>query len=108
MLASLAFVVARFLGRDERRRPTRFGSVSLPAGAYLFTSGTCEDCLLARAAMNQALGSAGYREIGWESEPEIFETLGIEAVPATLLVAKSGRATLYPGQPGRALKAFNP
>jgi hypothetical protein len=41
--------------------------------------------------------------VTWEREPEQFEALGIEAVPAVLVVDESGNGRLYPGQPPRTL-----
>jgi hypothetical protein len=49
------------------------------------------------------LGQEGYTELRWEEEPSKFGEVGVDAVPAVLLVRDSGRARLFPGQPERAL-----
>jgi hypothetical protein len=53
------------------------------------------------------VGSGGFREIAWESEPGVFEELAIAAVPAILIVDDAQRSTLYPGD-GDAVEALNP
>jgi hypothetical protein len=38
----------------------------------------------------------------------VFKDLGVDAVPATLIVGESGSSTLYPGRPDFALAALSP
>lgn len=102
-LAAILAVRAR-----ERRRPMDAGPTDLGPGLYLFSSGACLDCRPARRIIEESLGPGGFTEIRWEDSPETFRDLGIEAVPATVVVSGSGLATVYPGMPHFALKAFNP
>lgn len=53
--------------------------------------------------MVAALGETGFTEYVWEDDPGVFSELGIDAVPAVLVVGEDGRGRLYPGQPDRAL-----
>ncbi|MGH3649714.1 MAG: hypothetical protein ACRDU9_03320, partial [Acidimicrobiia bacterium] len=57
----------------------------------------------ARRKLDAFLGEGGYREMAWEREPVRFDELGIDSVPAVLVVGEGGRGRLYPGQPDRAL-----
>lgn len=87
-----------------RRKMTSSSPRPLPAtdldtGVYLFTSADCNECALARAKLEDRLGEGGYAEIAWEERPELFADLGVDAVPATMVVAADGSALLWPGQP---------
>jgi hypothetical protein len=97
-------VLAAWWQRRSSQRPVRnIDASSLPAGIYLFSSSACHTCETARAMLETALGDDGYTEFAWEVEPDIFTTLGVEAVPATVVVDASGRGRLYPGQPDEVL-----
>jgi hypothetical protein len=94
------------------RRPDPVGhavsGADLGPGVYLFTSGTCADCLIARDQLGDRLGATGFIEVEWEKDPASFARLGIEVVPCTVLVAGDGSVTRYPGLPDGALERFNP
>lgn len=79
-----------------------------PAGVYLFSSTACAGCESARRTIVERLGPTGFVEIVWEEKPGWFTDLGVEAVPSTLIVTDDGVATVFPGQPGRALRALDP
>jgi hypothetical protein len=83
-------------------------ALGLDPGVYLFSSTTCADCAPARDRLADDLGQTGFVEIRWEDEPALFEELGVEAVPCTVIVSKVGVATRFPGMPDRALERLNP
>ena len=88
-----------------RRRaaiPVRRIDVSgLEAGVYFFSASTCDTCEAARQALREIAAPAGFTEFAWEQTPEKFAELGVEAVPATLVVPTEGEATLHTGMPRR-------
>ena len=94
--------------RAGRRRPVRIQQAILGSGVYLFTSATCPDCEAARLRLVGAIGLSGFVELTWESQPGVFKNIGVDAVPATLIVSEAGGSTLYPGRPDRALEALSP
>jgi hypothetical protein len=93
-----------------RRRGPRIATeaIGLDPGVYLFSSSTCADCVPARDRLADDLGQAGFVEIRWEDAPVLFEELGVEAVPCTMIVSEAGVATRFPGMPDRALERLNP
>jgi hypothetical protein len=91
-----------------RRRPVPVQQTTLGAGVYLFTSATCPDCETARRLLAGGIGPSGFVELSWEDRPEVFQDLGVDAVPATLIVGESGSSTLYPGRPDFALEVLSP
>ncbi|MDP9495606.1 MAG: hypothetical protein M3P87_10245 [Actinomycetota bacterium] len=106
VLAVGAVLILRKLA--GRRSPVRIRQTTLDAGVYLFTSATCADCETARQMLVGALGSSGFVELSWESAQGAFRDLGINAVPATLIVGEAGGALLYPGRPDQALEGLGP
>lgn len=96
---------ATLILRHRATEPLRLLSTTgLAAGTYLFSSDACSTCRSARDKLVARVGEAGFSEFVWESEPRLFAELGIDAVPAVLLVAENGSGTLYRGQPDRALR----
>jgi hypothetical protein len=96
LMAAMVVAVRRKMALSA---PRRLGATGLQAGVYLFTSADCAECALARAKLDTRTGEGGYREIAWETEPEFFTRLGVDAVPATMIVEADGSARLWPGQP---------
>jgi glutaredoxin-related protein len=95
--------------RMRDRAPSRpLGTVPLDPGIYLFTSAACGDCHTARERLERRLGSQGFVEYTWESDPRIFETLSIDKVPCSVTVDDARRATLWIGQPDRMISAVDP
>lgn len=94
-----AAILVAWRRRSATKAPRRFAVTRLPAGVYLFTSADCADCRTARAKLNERLGEEGYSEIAWEDTPEVFNGLGIDVVPATMVVAADGSGSLWRGQP---------
>jgi len=106
VLAVGAVLILRRLA--GRRRPVRIRQTTLGSGVYLFVSATCADCEAARHMLVGALGPAGFVELSWESDPGIFRDIGVDAVPATLIVNEAHGSALYPGRPDRALEDLGP
>lgn len=77
----------------------------LDPGVYFFSSSACPGCVGARDKLAARLGGSGFTEFSWEESPGVFADLDIDAVPAVLIVQSAGRATVYPGQPERALRS---
>jgi hypothetical protein len=102
----IALVVA--LARRNPVRKTVESSGDLTPGIYLFTSGTCADCLPARERLVDKLGPEGFRVIEWEQDPDTFAVAGIEVVPSTLVVGVDGSATSFPGVPDETVERLNP
>lgn len=95
-VAVMTAVIARRRAGVRNRRL----EVDLPDGVYFFSSQPCASCLDAREKLDASLGADGYTEIAWEREGELFDELGIDVVPATMVVTE-GRGRLKTGQPGR-------
>jgi len=91
----------------QRRRavgPVRaVETAGLAAGIYFFSSASCPTCRRAREKLDASIGDSGYDELVWEEQPGAFTDLGVDAVPAVMIVDHDGRGRLYPGQPERAL-----
>ena len=92
--AVIVIVVMRLAGR--LRRPSHpsidLGDIGPRPGVVLFTSTDCTNCKEALAVV----GSLGVevREITWELEPGIFESVGVEAVPLVTVVDAVGHTEL--------------
>lgn len=96
------------LAQRHPRRSTRRIDLSLEPGVYLFSSRSCLECDPARAWLRERLGPDGFLEVAWESDRELFEESGIDAVPTTMFVAGDGGVTLVEGVPGPMLDSFSP
>ena len=106
-LAVAAIAVAVLKSRMTGR-PRLLEASGLEPGVYLFTSADCPGCASARRKLVDGLGESGFVELSWEQEPGVFRRLGVDAVPATAVVARDGSATLWPGQPEDALDSVGP
>ena len=85
------------------RGPRKIIATGLKEGIYLFSSSTCPDCATARKYLEGKLGDDGFEERSWEIEPALFDRIGVDAVPATLIVDHEGAAVLWPSHPEKAL-----
>lgn len=94
--------------RRTRHVPRRLDATKLTAGVYLMSSGSCPDCGPVRRQLDETLGQDGYSEMSWDTEPGVFEDLGITAVPVTLIVADDGSGVAWPGRPDKALAGLGP
>jgi hypothetical protein len=45
----------------------------------------------ARRILDEVVGAGGYREIGWEDDPERWVDFGVDTVPTTVMVNRAGR-----------------
>jgi hypothetical protein len=100
-VAGVVVLVQRLRARPSVRT---VGETSLAPGTYLFTSATCAGCAQARQTLRTELGEDRFHEFAWEEGSAPFDELGIDAVPAVLVVDPGGRGTVFPGQPDRALR----
>jgi hypothetical protein len=102
-LSSALAVVLRQRWRP-RGRMTVIAVTRLEPGVYFFSSAACPTCQAARKRLGDVVDA--YREFVWEDEPARFDELGIDAVPAVLVVDAVGSGRLYPGSPGRELRGL--
>lgn len=88
-----------------RRRPIvrrrRVRGSDLPAGLYLLTSDGCDTCRRARETLTKR--RIAYTELSWEKNPDVFETLGIDAVPSVVRIEEGGAGTWWRGGVPRIL-----
>lgn len=91
-LVAGAVMVAR---RRPVPRPRRIAAPGLGAGVYLFTSRDCTACSRARTALEDR--TRGFEELAWDTHPDWFETLGIDAVPSVVIVADDGTGRWFRG-----------
>lgn len=106
-----ALAVAVAIALIQRRRAggpvRRIEATGLAPGIYFFSSATCPTCARARGKLDSTLGEAAYSELAWEEDPGVFGDLGIEAVPAVMIVEEDGPGRLYPGQPEKVLSVLS-
>ncbi len=92
--AVIVIVVMRLANRFQRpsHPPIDLGDVGPRPGVVLFTSTDCTNCKEALAVV----GSLGIeiREITWELEPGVFESVGVEAVPLVTVLDAGGHVEL--------------
>ncbi len=102
-VVAVAGIVVAFLRTSTTPPERHFDQRVLGPGVYLLASDTCATCAATRDALSDALGADGFTELAWESDPEVFSTLGIQEVPATLVVTSDRASFLHPGPgvPGR-------
>ena len=104
----VAAATTALIRRRTNRAPRRIDSTNLRAGIYFFSSTACPDCRSARRTLESTLGENGYAEFSWEENPGLFHDLGVDAVPATLVVNVDGTGTLWAGKPDAALVSRGP
>jgi hypothetical protein len=98
----VAGLVVLFLRRKPSRPERLVPITGLESGLYLFTSTDCPTCQSAREKLSQEM--PGFEEIVWEQQPDRFSDLGVDVVPAVLVVQQDGSGRLFPGQPDRVLR----
>ena len=101
-----ALLVGWYLPRRNNQPVRRLRNVSLEPGVHFFSSSTCDACAGAREQLVGALGRDGFTEHEWATGSVLFASLGIDAVPATLVVADDGRGMLVSGDVAPALAAL--
>ncbi len=104
---AVAGVVVLIQRSRARQTVRRVAATGLEPGVYLFTSTTCSSCIRARETLEAGLGEGRFRELAWEEASQTFEELGVDAVPAVMVVDGRGRGRIYPGQPDRALRRLS-
>jgi hypothetical protein len=105
---ALALLVMLWTRRAPRAGRVTIDATGLGPGVYFFSSATCRECDPARSTIEEALGSGGFVEIRWEEQPSVFLELGIDSVPATLMVSESGSVSLVTGSPRIAMEGLGP
>jgi hypothetical protein len=86
-------------GRSERPVSTPGSTYSPPPAA--------PPVLRRGRPFRPSLGEDRFHEFAWEEGSETFDRLGIDAVPAVLVVEPGGSGTIFPGQPDRALRRID-
>lgn len=89
-IAAAALAGGRLAGRFQQpfHRPLDLRETELPSGVVLFTSVNCTNCAAARAAYAKA--GIEFREVTWELEGGLMESVGIEAVPVAVFRTEDG------------------
>lgn len=95
----VALVIAVALGLARLSRPLQSSAhppLAIPPGdlegVVLFTSGDCDQCAQARAALKSA--GVKYREVTHEIEAARFESYGVQGVPLLAVVETDGSQSL--------------
>ena len=105
-IAAVALVGGRLAGRFQQpfHQLLDLRETDLPSGVVLFTSVDCTNCAAARTAYAKA--GIEFREVTWELEGGLMESVGIEAVPvAVFRTANGATAAQIAGVPrARALR----
>lgn len=101
ILGAIAIIVVSVaVIRHRASKPVRrIREPGLEPGIHFFSSSSCLECDPARAVLVEHVGAEGFVEHKWEQESDLFDRLGIDGVPATLRVDRSGRGALRPGKP---------
>lgn len=99
-LAALVIVLIVVLRRRPVVRGRQIDRSTLPGGVYLLTSDGCDTCERARTTLTRH--QVAYTELTWQKNPELFESLGVDAVPSVLLIDRSGAGTWWRGGVPRA------
>ncbi len=102
----VAGAITLWLRRRGRRSVRRLTGVTLDPGVYLFTSTGCPTCGAAREKLAARLGDRGFEEYVWEEGQGPFTELGVDALPAVLVVRAGGAGELYEGRPELALRTL--
>ena len=97
-LVAVVVLAARFRPAIRSRTVADTG---LSPGTYLLTSGGCSTCERARATLHRR--GVAYEELTWQASPDVFERLGIDAVPSVLAVDESGSGRWWRGGVPRRL-----
>lgn len=89
-IALAALAAARVAGRVQQpfHRLLDLRATDLPSGVILFTSVDCTNCAAARAAYTKA--GIEFREVTWELEGGLMETVGVDAVPLAVFRTADG------------------
>lgn len=100
----IALLTRRF--QQPTHAPVDLSSTDLPWGAVVFTSSDCANCAAARDALKE--NGVPFREVTWELEPALFESIGVESVPLIVVRDEKGewRGQIAGRPPRRALRSL--
>ena len=96
-VAVIALGIAWVWSRRPRSQPVSYSG--LGPGIVLFSSETCTACAGTRLRLDEWVGRDGYRELAWESDPEVFERHQVARVPAVAILDSAGSGRLWEGVP---------
>jgi len=102
-LVVVVTIVVTLLRRFPRTSVRTIDTPGLEAGVYLFTSGGCGTCAGARETL--AGRGVDFTELTWDEDPEVFQRLGVDAVPSVVVV-KAGRGRWWRGAVPRQIPGF--
>lgn len=91
-VVAIVVIVARM---RPLTRVRRIEAAGLGRGVHLFTSQDCGSCVDARELLRQRADD--FTEWTWGADPEVFERVGIDAVPSVVVVAEDGTARWHRG-----------
>lgn len=96
-------IVVAVLRRFPRSSVRTIETPGLEPGVYLFTSGGCGTCTGAR----ETLVSRGveFTELTWDDDPDVFQRLGMDAVPSVVVVTE-GRGRWWRGSVPRQIPGY--
>lgn len=96
-------VVVMLLRRFSRTRARTIDAPGFEPGVYLFTSGGCDTCAGARETLVGR--GVAFTELTWDDDPEVFQRLGMDAVPSVLVVT-AGRGRWWRGSVPRQIPGY--
>lgn len=76
------------LKATRRGEPVDVGSLGLASGAVVFTRDQCSNCARVMRLVEEL--AIPIRQVRIEEEPEVFERLGVTAVPLTVVTDTTG------------------
>lgn len=102
-LVVAVIIVVAVLRRFPRTSVRTIDTPGLASGVYLFTSGGCGTCAGAR----ETLVGRGveFTELTWDEDPEVFQRLGMDAVPSVVVVT-TGRGRWWRGGIPRQIPGY--
>lgn len=101
VVAALVVAVVFVLRRRPIVRARPVPATGLASGVYLLTSDDCETCVRARNELVRR--GVPHTELSWQKNPDVFESLNIDAVPSVIEVGGDGSATWWRGGVPRRL-----
>lgn len=102
-LVVIVVIVVGLLRRFPRSSARTIDAAGLDPGVYLFTSGGCGTCDGAR----ETLVGRGveFTEVTWDDDPDVFQRLGMDAVPSVVVV-NEGRGRWWRGSVPRQIPGY--
>ena len=94
-LVAAVILIVTVARQRPRLQSRRLAETGLDPGVYLLTSEGCATCERARATLNK--NSVAFTELRWQTESDVFERLGVDAVASVLVVGLAGDARWWRG-----------